>query len=126
MGQKFHLSSRKCAERKRQAKKIADGTNRRGCPCKTKCERVSSEKKSCFTFTKEHLKLPTGWSYIDSNDEGLVPTKVMSHYSQQPVITHCITIKCSGHWQLSVQLKSWIHQNMMSWKISVFFPTLRQ
>ena len=26
MGQKFHLSSRKYTERKRQAKKIADGT----------------------------------------------------------------------------------------------------
>ena len=108
MGQKFRLSSRKCAERKRQAKKIADGTNRRGRPCTKKCERISNEKKSCFmlnTFTKEHLKLPTGWSYIDSNDEGLVLTKVMSFSSQQPVITHCITIKCSGHWQLSVHAK---------------------
>lgn len=108
MGRKFHLSSRKCAERKCQAKKIADGTNRRGRPCKKKYERISSEKKSCFTlntFTKEHLKLPTGWSYIDSNDEGLVLTKVMSYSSQQPVITHCITIKRSGHWQLSVHAK---------------------
>ena len=29
----------------------------------------------------------------------------MSHSSQQPVITHCITIERCGHWQLRVHAK---------------------